>query len=147
MRFMITFNHVANVWESLSAEERKQHQVWLERFVAELRAEKKASLVFAAPPAQRKTVRKRESGELEVLDGAAIPGPEQLGGYFIIEAESLDEAVEWAKKGRWLVGSNEVVPIFALSDLNASRTAKPGARDAARAVRRARRSSTPPAPC
>jgi hypothetical protein len=115
MQFMITFNHVEGIWERLSAEEREQHNKWLERFVAELRAQKNASLVFVAPPAQRKTVRKRESGgALEVLDGPAVPGPEQLGGYYIIEAESLDEAVEWAKKGRWLVGSNEVRRIFSL---------------------------------
>jgi hypothetical protein len=115
MQFMITFNHVEGVWERLSAEEREAHGKWLERFVAELRAQKNASLVFVAPPAKRKTVRKREgAAELEVLDGPAIPGPEQLGGYYIIEADSLEEAVEWAKKGRWLVGSNEVRQIFPL---------------------------------
>ena len=113
MQFMITFNHVEGVWERLSAEEREEHQKWLERFVAALRAEKNASLVFLAPPAQRTTVRKRAPGAaLEVLDGPAIAGPEQVGGYYIIEADSLDEAVEWAKQGRWLVGSNEVRRIF-----------------------------------
>jgi hypothetical protein len=113
MQFMITFNHVEGVWDGLAAQEREQHAKWLERFVAELREKKDAKLVFLAPPQQRKTVRKREAGaELEVQDGPAIPGPEQVGGYYIIEAESLEEAVEWAKKGRWLVGSNEVRRIF-----------------------------------
>ena len=68
--------------------------------------------MFIAPPDQRKTVRKHESGELEVLSGSAVPGPEQIGGYYIIDADSMEEAVEWAKKGRWLVGSNEVRQIF-----------------------------------
>jgi hypothetical protein len=75
-------------------------------------AEKGSELVFLSPPENRKTVRKQESGELEVLDGPAIGGPEQVGGYYIIEADSLDEAVDWARRGRWLVGSNEVRQIF-----------------------------------
>jgi hypothetical protein len=100
VQFMITFNHVEGVWERLSEEDREAHQKWLERFMADLQAEKKARLVFLTPPPQRKTVRKHESGALEVTDGPAIPGPEQVGGYYIIDAESVEEAVEWARKGR-----------------------------------------------
>jgi hypothetical protein len=109
---MITFNHVQGVWERFSPEDREAHGKWLERFMAQLFDEKNATLVFLAPPDQRKTVRKHENGDLEVADGPAVPGPEQVGGYYIIEAESIEEAVAWAKKGRWLVGSNEVRQIF-----------------------------------
>ncbi len=113
MKFMITFNHIDGVWDSLSDDEREQHGKWIERFVAELATEKDSKLVFLSPPDQRKTVRKRESGDdLEVEDGPAVPGPEQVGGYYIIDADSFEEAVEWAKRGRWLVGSNEVRQIF-----------------------------------
>lgn len=86
--------------------------MWLERFTAELSEQKHAQLVFLTPADQRRTVRKHESGDLEVTNGPAIPGPEQVGGYYIIDAESLEEAVAWAKKGRWLVGSNEVRQLF-----------------------------------
>lgn len=109
---MITFNHVEGVWERLSGEDREAHGKWLERFIAEPSDEKDAKLVFVAPVDQRKTVRKHENGSLDVTEGPAIPGPEQVGGYYIIEAESIEEAVAWAKKGRWLVGSNEVRQIF-----------------------------------
>ena len=112
MQFMITFNHVEGVWERLSPEDRESHGEWLERFMAELSEEKNAELVFLAPADQRKTVRKHENGNLDVTDGPAILGPEQVGGYYIIDAESIEEAVMWAKKGRWLVGSNEVRQIF-----------------------------------
>ncbi len=112
MEFMITFNHVDGVWERLSPEDREAHGKWLDRFTAELSDEKNAKLVFLTPADQRKTVRKHENGDLEVTDGPAIPGPEQVGGYYIIDAESIDDAVTWAKKGRWLVGSNEVRQIF-----------------------------------
>ena len=114
MRFMITFNHVEGVWERLSEQEREAHADWLEQFVAELASEKNAELVFFAPPHQRKTVRKHEDGRLAVSDGPAVPGPEQVGGYYLIDAESMEEAILWAEKGRWLVGSNEVRQIFSL---------------------------------
>ena len=109
---MITFNHVEGVWERLSPEDREAHGKWLGRFIAELSDEKNAELVFLSPPDQRKTVRKHENGALRVEDGPAISGPEQVGGYYVIEAESMEEAVEWARKGRWLTGSNEVRQIF-----------------------------------
>jgi len=109
---MITFNHIEGVWERLSPEDREAHGKWLQGFVTELAAEKDARLVFLTPPAQRKTVRKHENGELEAYDGPAIPGPEQVGGYYIINADSIEDAVAWAKKGRWLVGSNEVRQLF-----------------------------------
>jgi hypothetical protein len=113
MKFMITFNHVDGVWDGLTDDERQSHGKWIERFIAELKSEKAAQLVFLTPAPLRKTVRKRSGeSELVVEDGPAIPGPEQVGGYFIIEADSMDEAVEWAKKGRWLVGSNEVRQLF-----------------------------------
>jgi len=112
MKFMITFNHVEGVWDGLSEAQRQEHAGWLERFVTELQTEKGASLVFVAPPAQRKTVRMDRNRQQQVTDGPAIAGREQLGGYYIIEAESMEEAVEWAKKGRWLEGSNEVLRLF-----------------------------------
>jgi hypothetical protein len=52
-----------------------------------------------------------EGGELKVHDGPYADTREQLGGYYIIEAASMDEAIEWAKKcpgAQW--GSVEVRP-------------------------------------
>jgi len=116
MRFMITFNHIDGEWDRLSPEDREQHGKWLERFVAELRAEKDAELVFLAPPDTRKTVRKHRDGRIEVKNGPYLASTEQVGGYYIVDAESMDEAVEWARRGRWLVGSNEVRQIFSAAE-------------------------------
>ncbi|RIL02181.1 MAG: dehydrogenase [Proteobacteria bacterium] len=58
-----------------------------------------------------KTVRVR-GGERSVLDGPYAETKEQLGGFFLIEAKDLDEAVELAS--RWpsaRFGSIEVRPI------------------------------------
>ena len=39
-----------------------------------------------------------EGGELKVHDGPYADTREQLGGYFIINARDMDEAIEWAKR-------------------------------------------------
>src|SRR5207302_4466223 len=43
------------------------------------------------------TVRVRD-GETLVTDGPFIETKESLGGYYLVDAESLDEAIEWAAK-------------------------------------------------
>jgi len=43
------------------------------------------------------TVRVR-NGETLVTDGPFIETKEMLGGYYLVETESLDEAIEWAAK-------------------------------------------------
>jgi hypothetical protein len=48
--------------------------------------------------ANAKTVRPEASGGRTVTDGAFHDAPEHVGGYWVIEAASMDEAVEWAKK-------------------------------------------------
>jgi hypothetical protein len=48
------------------------------------------------PPAQSVTVRRRR-GQLATLDGPYIETKEVMGGYFVVEADSMEEAVELAK--------------------------------------------------
>lgn len=50
---------------------------------------------LAAPHAS--TVVSMKNGRRVVEDGPYSDSKEQLGGYFIIEVASLDEAAEWAK--------------------------------------------------
>src|SRR3954471_22011267 len=49
-------------------------------------------------PSTATTVRFGEGGELSVTDGPFTETKEQLGGFCLIDVESLDEAIEWAKK-------------------------------------------------
>ncbi len=37
-----------------------------------------------------------------------LPSGEFVGGYFIMEADSMDDAVEFAKRGRYMFGANEI---------------------------------------
>ena len=49
------------------------------------------------PTSTATTVRDR-NGDRLVTDGPFAETKEQLGGYYLIEAESLDEAIEWAAR-------------------------------------------------
>lgn len=63
-------------------------------------------------PATSTTVRVRD-GKREVQDGPYADAKEQLGGYFIIEVEGLDGALEWAARAPCAsYGSVEVRPVL-----------------------------------
>ncbi len=63
------------------------------------------------PPLAATTVRVRQ-GKVSTTDGPYAETKEQLGGYYVIEARDLDEAVQVAAKipGAW-IGCVEVRPI------------------------------------
>jgi hypothetical protein len=50
-------------------------------------------------PASTATVVKAKDGEIITTDGPFAESKEQLGGFWIIEAEDLDAALAWAAKG------------------------------------------------
>jgi hypothetical protein len=68
------------------------------------------------PTSKGVTVRVRD-GEQVVTDGPFAETKEQLGGYYLIEAETLDEALEWAAKiPAARQGSIEVRPLMYVPD-------------------------------
>ena len=67
-----------------------------------------------APPTEARTLRIRR-GERLVVDGPFAETKEVLGGFYLIEAESLEAAVEWAGRLRHDAdGSIEVRPLLEL---------------------------------
>ena len=63
------------------------------------------------PTAAATTVRVRD-GERLVTDGPYAETKEALGGYYLIEADSVDEALDWAAKvPSARLGSIEVRPV------------------------------------
>ena len=62
-------------------------------------------------PTQAKTVRFENRAPV-VTDGPFAEAKEVFGGFYVIRAESLAEALEWAKRGRFIAGANEVREIL-----------------------------------
>jgi hypothetical protein len=119
---MISFTHTLGDWSErvprwrdLSDEDKKQIANHVKDFNETLKAEQGAGMVFFDAPQNARTLRMRPDGSVEVQNQPLVHGDEFVGGYFIIEADSMDEAVEWARRGRWLVGSNEVREIKEIS--------------------------------
>ena len=56
--------------------------------------------VFAGglEPADIATVVREEKGEILTTDGPFVEGKEHIGGFWVIEAADLDEALSWAKR-------------------------------------------------
>ncbi|HEX3822118.1 MAG TPA: YciI family protein [Candidatus Sulfotelmatobacter sp.] len=52
-----------------------------------------------APVANTKTVRKQSDGKVLVTDGPYLETKEHIGGFWILEAANMDEALGWARKG------------------------------------------------
>jgi hypothetical protein len=51
-----------------------------------------------SPAANAKTVRKQSDGKVLVTDGPYIETKEHMGGFWILEAANMDEALAWATK-------------------------------------------------
>ena len=52
-----------------------------------------------SPAANAKTVRKQSDGTVLVTDGPYIETKEHMGGFWILEAANMDEALAWTRKG------------------------------------------------
>src|SRR5580704_19081868 len=63
------------------------------------------------PTAQMVRIQAVKGGGRHVIDGPFTETKELLGGYYVIETASRDEAVEWAKRIPLTTGSVEVYPI------------------------------------
>jgi hypothetical protein len=64
------------------------------------------------PTSTATTVRKDSSGSFTVTDGPFAETKEALGGYYLIEAADLDQAIEIAKQVPVYFGGVEVRPVM-----------------------------------
>lgn len=73
------------------------------RDIAALNAEMKAAgvVVFVGglqSPRKARSLRLRPGGEVSMTDGPYIESKEHIGGFWVLETASLDEALEWGRK-------------------------------------------------
>jgi hypothetical protein len=97
-QYMLLIHDPEGVWESFSDEERDAAYEEYFAFSRELQDQGRyVSAHELQPTATAATVRVRD-GEMVVTDGPYAETKEALGGYYLIEADSLDEAATWAAK-------------------------------------------------
>jgi hypothetical protein len=98
MQYMLLIYGDEGGWSGLSDEDRGQYMEDYRSFTEELQSS--GAMVAGdalQPTTNATTVRVRGDDQL-VTDGPFAETKEQLGGYYLIEAGSLDEATQWAAK-------------------------------------------------
>lgn len=81
---------------------------------------KQAGVVVATGALLPTSTRLRLSdGKFTVTDGPFIELKELLAGFAVIEVQSLEEAIEWSKRFRKIVGDgeSEIVQVFGPEDM------------------------------
>jgi hypothetical protein len=88
----------------------------------------KADALLAADglQASSKGVRVRYSnGKFKIIDGPFTETKELIAGFWLIQAKSKEEAVEWAKRVPFREGEVEVRPLYELPDFPVDPAEKP----------------------
>ena len=66
-----------------------------------------------SPASQAKSVRGQPNGQPLITDGPYLEAKEHIGGFWILEAADMDEALAWARKGAAATrGNGEMREIF-----------------------------------
>ena len=113
MQYLALIYADENAWAGFSEEERESTYELYRAFSSEATA---AGVLRGgeelAPTANATTVRVRD-GETLVTDGPYAEVKEALGGYFLLECETMEEALDWAARIPGAEhGSVEVRPVY-----------------------------------
>lgn len=116
MQYMLLLYDDETTWRTWP--EAKQGEVF-GAYMAYTEAMKSAGAFVAGDPLQPTATATKVSvsnGAREVVDGPYAETKEQLGGYYLVEAKDLDEALDWAAKCPCAVygGTVEVRPIMVI---------------------------------
>jgi hypothetical protein len=98
MQYMLLIYGEEALWEGRSEEEVKELMTGYGKLNGELRAQGKLLAGDELAPTATATTVQVRNGDTIVSDGPFSVTKEVLGGYYLVEAESLDEAIEWAAK-------------------------------------------------
>jgi hypothetical protein len=100
------------VWETMSAEETQGIMGEYFGYTEDLQRAGVYLAGDALQPGAVATVVKVRDGQSITTDGPFVETKEQLGGYYLVDVPSLDEALAWAAKiPSARIGSIEVRPV------------------------------------
>jgi len=113
MRFMLTLIGPEGGYEDVTPEQIKAEMANWERFGKEAM---EAGVFLAGeglqPVETAKTVRGGRDTDRVVTDGPFAETKEQIGGFYLLECENEDAALEWARKVPIRDGAIEVRPVM-----------------------------------
>ena len=98
MQYMLLIYGSEESWAALTPDQTTSMSEEYDTFTRSLRAEGKMLAGDALQPTTTATTVRVRDGETLLTDGPFAETKEQLGGYYLIEAESLDDAVDAARR-------------------------------------------------
>ena len=112
MKYMLTLISEEGGWDDVTPEQMQAEMSRWEAFGKEL---EQAGAFIAGEGLQESataTTVRLEGDERLVTDGPFAETKEQVGGFYLLECENLDEAIAWAKKVPVSGGGIEVRPVM-----------------------------------
>lgn len=98
MQYMLLIYGTEERWGSISEDERRAIYAEYDAFTRELRDKGKLIGSHELQGSRTATSVRVRNGDVLTTDGPFAETKERLGGYYLIEADSQDEALEWAAK-------------------------------------------------
>jgi hypothetical protein len=98
MQYMLLIYNEPGGWESMPTEQQQAVYEAYGTFTEELRASGKLVGGDALQPISTATSIRVRDGETLTTDGPFAETKEVLGGYYLIDVDTIDEALEWAAK-------------------------------------------------
>jgi hypothetical protein len=95
-QYLITVNHSDDY--QLDPAEMDQMGADVDALNAEIRSHGRWVFAGGLHPASSATTLKLVDGEVLTTDGPFAEGKEHVGGFWVITAQDLDEALEWGRK-------------------------------------------------
>ena len=116
MQYAILIYDREEDWASMPEAQRGAMFAEYGRFTQDLKAAGKLRAGEPLQPSHSATTVRVRDGKTLTTDGPYAETREQLGGFYVLEADNLDEAVAWAARiPSALIGSVEVRPLATLS--------------------------------
>lgn len=112
MHYLLLIADDEKIWDSIPDAERDAMYAEYGRFTQELQASGAFVGANQLQPSSTATVVSVRNGETVLTDGPFAETKEVLGGYYLIDVETLDEALAWAAKiPTARIGHVEVRPV------------------------------------
>ena len=97
-QYMLAVHGDEDSYATVTPEDMQRQFAQTDAFTAELKAAGRWVFVGGLKPPSTATVVRAESGDTLMTDGPYLETKEHLGGFWVITANDLDDALEWARK-------------------------------------------------
>jgi hypothetical protein len=98
MQYMLLIYNPPGDWSALTPDQQRAVGAAYFAFTDELRTSGKMAAGDALQPVTTATSVRVRDGETLTTDGPFAETKEVLGGYYLVDVDTLDEALEWAAK-------------------------------------------------